>query len=61
MINDAIVEALVIISNHPEVKRACEPNVMQSLDLDEWAVKRVLYSLVLFQETWDKMRVGKGE
>ncbi len=56
MVSEIIVEALVKIGNHEKVMAACEPNIMQSLELKEWMVKRTLYSLLLFKETWDKMQ-----
>lgn len=59
IIYDELVQALVTIGNHETVKKECEPNVMQPLDLDEWMVKRALYALLIFQDTWDSMRGDK--
>ena len=56
LLNELLVNALVKIGNYDVVMKECEPNVMQPMELDEWMVKRTLYSLLLFQNTWDMMR-----
>ncbi len=56
LIMDELIEALVKIGNHETIKKEGEPNIMKPLELEEWMVKRTLYSLLLFQDTWDEMR-----
>ena len=56
LLNELLVNALVKIGNHDVVMKECEPNVTQPMELEEWMVKRTLYSLLLFQNTWDMMR-----
>lgn len=51
--DDALVDALVKIGNHKEVTKMCEPNIMESLPLKEWQVKRTLKAIELFMKEWD--------
>ena len=47
---DELIEALVEIGNHKRVKSKCEPQVMQSLELKRWMVKRTLYAWRLLED-----------
>ncbi len=53
MINDALIEAITKIGNLPGLIKACEPNIMQPLILEEWMVRRSLQALALFQEEYE--------
>jgi len=54
MIDDAIIEALTKIGNHPEVIKICEPDIFCPQELQEWQVKRTLKAIELFQKEWEK-------
>ncbi len=53
---DEYLDALVAIGNHKEVVKVCEPDVMQSLKLENWMVKRTLYALGLMEREYEKLR-----
>ena len=51
-----IISAIVKIGNHDTVKKKCEPQVMQPLELKGWMVIRVLYAWRLLG---DEIQRGK--
>ncbi len=55
--NQDIIEAIATIANHDKVKKACEPNVMQPLQIENWMVKRVLYAYKLFTDELMKREI----
>ncbi len=49
---DFIIEALVKIGNHKAVKKMCEPNVSEPMELKGWMVVRALKSQELLIDEW---------
>ncbi len=58
-IDDKVLDALLEIGNHKKVQEMCEPQVMQSLKLEKWMVKRVATAVMLFRQEYEKMKEGK--
>uniref|UniRef100_A0A6M3LRW8 Uncharacterized protein n=1 Tax=viral metagenome TaxID=1070528 RepID=A0A6M3LRW8_9ZZZZ len=49
-LEDYLVESLVMIGNHSKIVGACEPSVMQPLNLEAWMVRRALVALAVFEQ-----------
>ena len=47
-----IIDALVTIGNAKKVKDFCEPNIMESMELKSWMVRRTLKALELLENEW---------
>lgn len=54
-----LMEGLLQIGNNEEVKKLCEPRVMQSLKLELWMILRVIVSLEIFLHEWKDVIDGK--
>ena len=52
MIEDYIIDALVQIGNHKKLIEYCEPNIMESFQLETWMVKRTLAALDLLEKEY---------
>ncbi len=51
-----IFDALVEIGNHKRVIEACEPNIMQPLQLERWMVNRIILAQELLQNEWNEIQ-----
>ncbi len=54
--NDVIIDSIVQIGNLKKVKKMCEPQVMQPLQLENWMVVRTLKAIELIQEAYEIQR-----
>ena len=52
MTEDFVIDALITIGNAKKVKEFCEPNIMESMELKSWMVKRTLRALELLEDEW---------
>lgn len=52
MDNETLVNAVLKIGNHEEVKRVCESNIFYHQELQPWMVKRTLMALGLFKREY---------
>ena len=59
MDNETLINAVIKLGNHDEIKRVCEPDILCRQDLQYWMVKRTLIALTLFKEQWKNMEKKK--
>lgn len=59
MIDNALIESITQISNHPKVIGVLESQVAFPQKIQEWQTKRVLYSLLLFTKVYEKEKDEK--
>lgn len=53
MIDDAIIKAIIEISNSPKLIKRVEPSLMWHPNIEEWMVRRIGTAIVLFQEAYE--------
>jgi len=48
-VNNLIIEGITQIANHERIKKIIEPNIKNSLPIEIWMTKRILYAWLLFE------------